>query len=196
MASDEFVDTHPSPARIAEYIEGRSSGADKEATERHLAACDSCRQEVIAIRRVVQASAGRKRRIGPLVAGAIAVAAGLLVLLVNPQFVSKTGFPPTHRGEPLTEAGVRLIGSHPSPTNTGTRAFVWASYPHARRYELTVLDTTGVSVWDYVTNDTSAVMPQSIPLRPRQLYFWKVNAETGWGRSISSPVATFRDSIQ
>jgi len=196
MASDESVDTHPSAARISEYIEGRSSGANKEATERHLAECDSCRQEVIAIRRVLQRLGGRQRRIGAWAGGTLAVAAGLLILLVNPQLPRKIGFPPTHRGEPLTAAGVRLITSHPRSAKPDAREFVWAPYPGARRYEVTVLDTTGVSIWHYLTNDTSAVMPQSTSLRPRQLYFWKVNAETGWGRSTSSTVGVFRVPAQ
>jgi sulfopyruvate decarboxylase TPP-binding subunit len=62
--------------------------------------------------------------------------------------------------------------------------------PRVDRYRLTLFDSTGSVVWETQTADTSAVPPHDIALY-RGRYFWKVEAQTGWGRWVASELAEF-----
>ena len=195
MLPNESSETHLTADQAAEYADGRSLGAGREAIERHLAHCDGCRKEVIEIRRLMQPVFTRQRRVIAWLGGSAALAAGLVLFLVNPD-IMRTERPMLHRGESGALTEVRLIAPSASAANGEVRVFVWATQPRARRYELTVMDSVGATVWNYLTTDTSGVMPRTVSLIPGQRYFWKVNAETGWARSVSSRVGEFRVPVR
>jgi len=128
MTPEKLADTHLSAARIAEYVEHRTSVDDKEAVERHLAGCDACRTEVISIRRMVALTPSSEHRIGLLVGGAIAVAATLLIFLLKPLFVSHVGLSGIQRSQPIVRLVVlRDAGSTARSSRGSSRAVSYVS---------------------------------------------------------------------
>ena len=63
--------------------------------------------------------------------------------------------------------------------------------PHTDRYHVRVFDADGSILWEHETVDTVTSIPTSIVLRRNRTYSWKVEAQTGFGRSAATELVDF-----
>jgi len=68
---------------------------------------------------------------------------------------------------------------------------VWTPVAFADSYRVTLFDDAGRAIYETQTRDSSTVVPDSIHLEPRQPYFWKMEAQTGWNRWVASELIEF-----
>lgn len=185
MDAREDTGTHLEPGDLAAYVDGALSPKDRSRIELHLVACDACRDELRAVVQLV--SAERSPRRWYLSIGIVAAAAAVTLLIVHP--VRHQPAPVTR--EPVVTTTVAPVVVAPRGSGEIPRRLVWTSVPHADRYRLTLFDDTGRAVWDTQVTDTSVSLPARIVLQPGGSWFWKVEAQTGWNRWVSSALVRF-----
>jgi Putative zinc-finger len=175
---------HLTAMDVAAYVDGALDASSRARVRAHLAECDVCRQEIVAVLRLVRPSA-RKRWIAlaPLAAAAV------LVVYLAPWRA--------HDGDVLREPAITSV---PPPTLIAPRAatsrigaFVWSSVPHADRYLLTVFARDGTVLWRAQTQDTSvaAPSPQMVRFELGSTLYWKVSARIELNRWVNSEFAEF-----
>jgi hypothetical protein len=179
------MNEHSSSADIAAYLDGVLAPQDRARVEQHVAECDDCRSELIAVSRVLSTIPRRRRWYVP---AGIAAAAAAVALLVWPGLPADRQ--PSFR-EPAVTTTPAPIGIVPRGRTAGTPQLVWTRVPHAEHYRLTVFDSSGTVLWESPSTDTSIALPRTIGLRPGIHYFWQVEAETGFNRSVKSDVIEF-----
>jgi len=119
--------------------------------------------------------------------GAIAAAAAVLLL-------AWPGGPDTlgrHRGPTIT-AGTTPAQLAPVGSVTEARALSWRAVAGATLYRATLFNAAGSALFEAETTDTIVSLPDSITIVAGQLYLWKVEARTAWGRWASSELTEFR----
>ena len=179
---------HLESGEVAGYLDGALAPADRSRLEAHAVECEACRAELIEAAGLLGTVPSRRRWYVP--AGAVAAAAAAVVLLL----VSR---PPENRAgaagyrEPAITVSPAPVVVAPRTTADTARQFVWTSVPRADRYRLTLFDGTGTVVWEEETTDTTAMVPGGIRLQPGALYLWKVEAQVGWNRWVSSDLVEF-----
>jgi hypothetical protein len=171
---------HLSSDDLAAYIDGILPAAEQTRADEHLADCDDCQTELIALSRVLRSKPSRRRLFIPAAIAATAAAVAVLWITTPWDY-------PNYR-EPAVSATPAPIGVAPHGPTTGPVRLVWTRVPHAERYRLTVFDSSGAVVWTSQTKDTSLSVAG---LRARVRYFWQVEAETGFDRWIRSDVVEF-----
>jgi anti-sigma factor RsiW len=195
---------------VADFVEGRVTPERRTPVIQHLLTCAYCRSRVQATGRVIAEKtveqiprAGSRRRLRwYFPAGIAAAAAAVVLLLVWPRSVEQTDTAPRLR-EPGVEPepgppGIYLTGPmapvplSPRTTVPGVDRFVWSSVPRIDRYRLRLYDDEGKLLWSTETADTVLRLPDSIVLSGSGPYFWKVEAETEWGRWSTSDLMEFR----
>jgi len=177
---------HLSAEDLASHLDGVLPPGERTRVDQHLAECHECRAELIAASRVLRTKPGRRRWFIPTT---IAAAAAAAVLVLWRSGTDDT-FPPQYR-EPAVSTTPAPIGLAPRGVTAAPVRLIWTRVPHAERYRLTVFDSTGAVLWESQTTDTSIAVPRSVQLRPRAPYFWQVEAQTSWNRSIKSDVVEF-----
>lgn len=193
---------HLTDNELAGYLDGDLAPSSRRRIEAHLDACDMCREEAVAVNRLVVEhwekaglEAGRPRlpdwRIPAGVAGlaAAAVLAGLL--LVAPDG-GPTAAPPTIE-RTVTEGVATLTVQAPSDgqlVDRGELLFAWSDHGTAS-YRITITAEDGGLVWTRTTTDTTAVPPSSLGLEEGHRYFWYVDAMSA-GVVARTPVHSFR----
>jgi putative zinc finger protein len=171
---------------VAAYLDGVLSSAERARVEQHLADCDECRAELIALSRVLRTRPSRRRRY--VLVGA-AAAAAVVALLMWPESW-QTPASPNYR-EPAVSTTPAPIGLAPRGATAAAPRLVWTRVPYAARYRLTLFDTTGTVIWESQSPDTSVALPTTLRLRPGIRYFWQVEAQTSWNRWIRSDAVQF-----
>jgi hypothetical protein len=186
--------THLDPDTLAAFVDGALGAADRGRAEAHLAACDTCRHELLAVRQLLASyrpAAQRRRLVVPLAAAAALVLAVGLPMLNGGQDTSP--MPPIRR--PGAEAALAVSGLSPRPGSTvmadAPLEFAWGTAEAGSTYRLTVVDSAGALVWSTETGDTTAVLPADIALASGQSYFWYVDALRSDGRSLTSGAQRF-----
>jgi anti-sigma factor RsiW len=183
--SDQHLGTH----EIAAYVDGTASGEGRAVIEAHLATCSDCRAEVLDVARIVRTAP--VSRGGPSRIWIPAMAAAALALLwVGPR-VWREQVPPQHREEAVT----MTVAPRPiAPLGTVERAsaLLWSSVPDANSYRVRLFDADGTVLWEREATDTVVPIPDSIALRPQLLYYWRVEAHTGFDRRAESDLVEFR----
>lgn len=178
---------HLQPEEIAAYIDGIATGEVRTRLESHLAACDDCRSELVDASRIV-AALPRARGMRGRVWMPAAAAAAIVLLLAWPRTVREPSV--QHREAPVTTTiaprAIAPIGAVDSAT-----ALVWSSVPYRDRYRVRVFDAAGSVIWETETIDTITSVPMSVSLRPGRSYYWKVEAQTGFGRSAATELIEF-----
>ncbi|HSG48513.1 MAG TPA: hypothetical protein VLA43_11910, partial [Longimicrobiales bacterium] len=154
-----------------------------------------CREEVIAIRRILDA-----RRRPALRAPGLLAAAASVVLLVSAPLVwygtaHHTGLEPALRRSfpgpgPTVETRLPAVDGE-LPAGTPLR-FVWSNAGEGSTFRLTLLDQAGNLVWTIDTGDTAATAPENLPLVGGETLFWYVDALSPDGRSSTSGPRSFR----
>jgi anti-sigma factor RsiW len=177
---------HLAEGEAAAYVDGTLAANALKAIQAHLASCAECRAEVAEVSSIVRtAPAKRSRRIWI----PVAAAAALALLWVAPRAVRGPA-DPTHREEAVTTTVAPRPFSPRGGVDSAT-TFVWSSVPYATAYRIRLYDADGSLLWEQETADTVSAPPTSLGLRARTSYYWKVEAQTGFGRWTSSDLVEF-----
>jgi hypothetical protein len=195
---------HLESGEVAAYLDGALAPSDRSRVEAHAAECDMCRTELIEAASLLRARPRVRRWYVP--AGAVAAAAAAVVLLIWGRPDNAPAGAAGYREPAVTTSVAPAVVAprgvvSPAPVNvpegaprgvpSNGRLFVWTAVPRADRYRLTLFDGTGAVVWETQTPDTAAQLPDSIRIRTRATYLWKVEAQTGWNRWVSSDLVEF-----
>lgn len=180
---------------VAAYAERRLPPWERARFEEHMATCAPCREEVIAVRRILDA-----RRRPALRAPGLLAAAASVVLLVSAPLIwygtaHHTGLEPALRRSfpgpgPTVETRLPAMDGE-LPAGAPLR-FVWSNAGEGSTFRLTLLDQAGNLVWTIDTGDTAAAAPENLPLVAGETYFWYVDALSPDGRSSTSGPRSFR----
>lgn len=183
---------------IADFVDGRLSAESRAPVVAHLLACARCRATVRGTGRLLaqpavaqeirRADRPRWRR-WAMPVGAAAAAAALLVLW--PHNTDERGGLPALR-EPASASVAAPLPLSPRAAVTRIDRFVWTGVPRADRYRLRLYDAEGTVLWMTETADTVITRPDSIVLASGPAYFWKIEAQTEWGRWLASELVEFR----
>jgi len=180
---------------VAAYAERRLPASERARFEEHLATCASCREELVAICRILVS-----RRTSRLRTSLHFAAAASVVLLVSVPLIrygrdDGAGLGPApHRGSPAPGVEVETVlpqAESEVPWGAPLR-FVWRDIGEGGTFRLTLLDEAGNLVWTVDTGDTTAVAPEHLPLERGGTYFWYVDALSPDGRSATSGPRSFR----
>jgi anti-sigma factor RsiW len=172
---------------VADFLAGTLPTTMRERLARHLADCEECTAELVAVHRL------RRRDRTPVrwVAAAAAAAAVAGLVLFGPELMR-----PSRSSAPLIRGTEPSVVSAISPAD-GTELnaaadFAWRGTPGATAYRVLVSRLDGDSVWAATTRDTTLrVSPDLLRAGPGR-YYWYIDVLLDDGRSIAGPVHEFR----
>lgn len=193
---------HLSVDEVTAYVDAAVRPEDRPRIEAHLADCDRCRDEVVAVRGTMVAEAesrpGFWRRSSVRVAGLAAAAVLAGFLLFGPEMLTTEDGIRTRGQEAADVAGAGLLatvgpedGARLAP---GSVRFAWRSAGTGAVYELTLTNEIGDIVADTATSDTTLVIPAGGALLEGGVFFWFVDALRDDGSSVSSGARQFEVS--
>ncbi len=188
MVADSRIQAHLESGEVAAYLDGVLAPPDRSRIEAHLAACDLCRGEVADVAGLLRA---RPRRLAWTLPVGVAAAAAVVLLLVWPRTGERPAESLASREPMVTTTVAPVVIAPRGATTAATARLVWTTVPGAERYRLAVYDDTGTVLWETRTSDTTALFPANIRLHQGASYFWKVEAQTGWDRWVSSDLVPF-----
>lgn len=186
---------HLSSEDIAAYLDRRLSATDRQRIETHLAECDECRSEVVAVTRVVHTKPRDQRW---WAVGIAAAAAVVLFALFQPRSDSdalRTDALRAPDGSGDTESVLRVDVVTPtggSIVNPDSLVLVWRRAGADVLYRLAVTDAGGGVIWTGSTSDTTLLVPSAAELRRGQVYYWYADVLYPDGRSATTGVHRFR----
>src|SRR5256712_5938562 len=164
----EKIEAHLTAMEIAAYVDHGLVAAARARVRSHLAECDECRGEVIAVARL--ARTGSRYRWKALVP--LAAAAALVLYFAPWQRPSDSTAPV------LREPGVTtIVAPTPIPPRGAVKALpalTWPSVPLADRYAVTLFDEDGSVLWETQTADTTAVVASTVRIVVGIPHYWKV----------------------
>ena len=184
---------HLASEEVAAYLDNTLSDAECARVKAHLADCDSCRQEIVSVSKLLD-HAPRSRRRWIAVSSLAAAAAVLTFFVVRPPVGSNSPERVTVRGTQVASEGVsdvRAISPIGRQPNRAAIPFVWHSSRSGTTYRLTLTDDRGGKVWVGSTNDTTLALPAGTALAPDRSYNWYVDALLPNGSSATTGVNTF-----
>lgn len=193
--SSEAGAEHVSPEEMADYLSGAETGRPREDVERHLAACDSCRGELMAAAEFHASSRAR-----PWVVAAVPVLAAAVVaaLLLVPRGGVPNLEPGSEPGAVLRDGGGEgvqpLMVVEPADGATvdaDAIQFRWQSGGEDPFYQITVTSEAGDVVWTTSSRDTVVELPPEIPMEAGARYFWFVDGLLPGARTATSGVQEF-----
>ena len=182
----------PTEDALAGFVAGTLGEEERSRCMDHLAGCSHCAGTVASVARALATDEiAREVRAVELPASrpwqsALLPLAGAAVLALI------LGWPstPPHRSTPVTE--------FPAATLIAPVGFVsdmpplrWRAVPMADRYRVTLFAADGDVIYEEIVTDTVVIVPDSVPVRSGQTYFWMVAASTGWDRWVDSEWAEF-----
>ena len=180
-------DDHLTAHDVASYVDRTASPGRQAGIVAHLARCADCRDEIADVSQVVAAPARGRRRALHVLLPAAAAAALLLVWTGAERMPRRDAV--VHREEAVTLSAAPRLRA-PLGAVAGPPVFVWTSVAYADRYRVRLHDRNGTNLWEHEGPDTTAAPPSSLVLAPGA-YFWKVEAQTGFERWVSSDLAEF-----
>jgi len=177
--------THLREAELAAFLDGGLMGAQRRRVQAHIDICETCRAELVDVGRATERrGALAKRVVSPLSRRwwipAVA-AAGIAAVLVIPRLATRPGATPEQTRAPrITDAEgqrrIEPIAPLDDVTVPATEmVFSWHAVP-ADVYRISLLTTSGDSIWGTETSDTIATVPGSVSVKPGGSYFWRVDA--------------------
>ena len=169
---------------LRQYLAGTVADSDAEEFERHLFACDRCREEVeqgLAVRAALQrpAHGSLLRWRFPSVTFAAAAAAVILVAIGLWQMRSAepTVPQPVRGSERGITASARLAN--------GAFTTIWQPNPSARQYVVQLFTADGTPLQSVHTSESKATVPLGSIPRGKTIY-WKIQALDENGTVIGS----------
>jgi hypothetical protein len=178
---------HLKVEEVSGYLGGTLSPTMRDRAGRHLADCEECTAEVVAVHRLRRLERSPGRWIGATAAAA--AVAGLV--MVGPGLIRRPVGDPLVRG---SEPSVAIAAVRPSDGAELEAAgdFVWQGVAGATAYRVTVSRQDGDSVWAVSTSDTTTRASEELLRAGPGRYYWYVDALLEDGRSVSGPVHEFR----
>jgi anti-sigma factor RsiW len=179
-----MTDSHLSVTTLASYVDDALDTEARDAADRHLAACESCRAELTELTELVLDAPSARRTLNWGVIGGALAAAGLVgILLTSPE--RTTARPSTAERAATPAAAALEIVEPPGAAADGALRdgrIVWRAVEPRTTYRVTVTDTTGATRWSAETSDTVAVLPSSARLEAGARYYLYVDAlrADGW----------------
>ena len=183
---------HLSVEELASMIDGSLPEHDRDRAERHLAECDSCREELAASARVIATSVSAPVRRFPW-RYLLPLAAGILLAVwirrpVERQHTTDVA----QRAAPTT--GTRILTVSPAvdaAVDASSLRFAWHPMEGSLGYRVVVKDASGATVWRGDVVDTVLALPDSVRLQPSVSYVWRVDGERADGSSAASTESGF-----
>lgn len=189
---------------VAELVEGSLEFEHRAVLVAHTASCATCREHVAALARLLgeptirreldqlhpTPSTVRSRRYGRRIAGVVAAAAVVALLMPQLSRLNTRDAGPSHRAGDLS-LSAPPVPVAPLGVAEASTHFEWSSTPLADRYEITLYDDQGTILWQANTTDTIAVLPDSVILVPGASYFWKSRARIAFDRWTDSDLVEF-----
>ncbi|PYP76577.1 MAG: hypothetical protein DMD35_18250 [Gemmatimonadetes bacterium] len=185
---------HLSADDAASFIDGTLSDDARAAIERHLAECDSCREEVAISTRLLATVPASPRRGVPwrLV---LPLAAGILVAVMLVRPGGRPTATPTERGGASDGSTIVLIAPAPdAPLVAGRTRLVWRALDDSVLYRVVIKDASGAELWRGETSDTVLAVPPGVHLTPGKQYVMRVDGQRTDGSSVSSTEVSVRAS--
>jgi hypothetical protein len=180
----ESSERHLEAAEVAAYLDRALPDEARSRVEAHLDGCAECRAEVVQVARLVRTAPLRRTVTVPI--GLAAAAALILLLTPSVRLPSRPEF-----REPAITTTAAPTAIAPRNEVIEARQLIWSAVPRAGRYRVMLLDVGGTLMWRTETADTVASIPDSVRLRAGATYFWKVEAETAYGRWVASDLVDF-----
>lgn len=179
---------------LAAFVAGTADEVERTRCIEHVAACSHCAGAVASIARALTSDEIARevravelpntrrwqRAVLPLAGAAV-----LALLLGRP-----SPSPPPHRSTPVTEYPAATLIA-PVGHVADMTPLRWRAVPMADRYRVTLFAAGGDVVYEDIVTDTVVTLPDSVPLRSGETYFWTVAANTGWNRWVNSEWAEF-----
>lgn len=192
------IDTseHMSSELVTAWLDGELADEERARVTGHLADCDRCREEIVAVRQLLaqQPATGlpvRRRRTIRYFVGTAAAAAAVWFLLVP----SVRGPDSRLRDGTSADAGAVPEVMVVAPVGDGARAdgtsFTWRAMGRDAQYTLTLTDAAGALLWQISTPDTAIVLPDHVRLEADRAYFWTVDALLADGDAATSGMRGF-----
>ncbi|HET9637008.1 MAG TPA: zf-HC2 domain-containing protein [Gemmatimonadaceae bacterium] len=178
---------HLAPNEVAAYLDGAAQGERRARIETHLVECAECRDEIVDARRIMRTLPARRRRTRWLVTS-VAAAAAVVIISLLPGLSSTPGSS-LHRA-PASAGSPSITLFVPVGTVDSLHDFVWSSVAEADRYHVRVFDANGTVVWERTTSD-STIAAAGITLATGHAFYWKVEADVGYDRHVSSELVEF-----
>lgn len=177
-------------------------GPERDAAFDHVTTCDECAR----VYRAVSALRGEAARFDPNVpaeATAIptrtmprwafataAVAAGLVLLLVLPQWIRQPA--PTERVSSIRGDGLAPVTVEPrGVVKSGPRVFRWEGVASAETYRMRLLSPDGVVLWSSPPVTATVAEPPATVVFDDGIYFWDVSAHRAGERIGESELTRF-----
>jgi anti-sigma factor RsiW len=187
--TDGVRETHVDPAEVAGYLAGTLAPEARARVESHLADCEDCAAELVAVDRLRRAPAGV--RWAPWLGLAAAAAIAAVVLAPRADRERGPAVPPV-RGDSLPSATLSLVGPADGAELREPPVLVWRPVAGAATYRVVLSRSDGDSVWSATTGDTTATPPGESLLPSPEPYYWYVDALLADGRSVGGTPHSFR----
>lgn len=178
-------ETHLAPAEVVGFVDRTADADARRRIMLHLASCGECRAEVAEVSILVRSTGQRHRQPGWLAGVA---AAALVAMLVWPR---DAGEPPLeHREAPVTTT-IAPAPRYPVGVVDSAPTVAWTAVPYADRYRLRLFTADGTVLWERESSDTALAIPTTTHLRIGETYYWNVEAQIGFDRTVTSELVAF-----
>jgi hypothetical protein len=192
LMSSDSESRHASSEDLAAYLSRGLSREERAAVERHLAECESCRDELAAAQELLSRRKRPMQMGGAMAIAAVAVAL-LLVVRTPPERVQSVEKVPLSRGTEAPAAAISTIEpQNDAVTSDSAIVFRWAPSGTDMHYRITVMSEAGDAVWSGETADSRITLPAGVRLAPKSGYVWYVDATRAGRDSVSSGPVAFR----
>ena len=188
-------DSHLSSHELAGYLSAELSASEHRRIEAHLADCDGCRDELVAVRQLTEAAPVPKRRF-PIGVG-LAAAAVIAVLLLPWRTLRQPASGDTVDVQrPVAEAGresVEVVSpTARTPVDVGAISPIWHADSVGSIYQVRVTDEDGDVLWTGTTRDTTLTVPSTaFKAGAGGTHYLYVDAQRPNGYSVSSGARRF-----
>jgi hypothetical protein len=186
--------THLSSERLAAFLDGRLTPADRSLATRHFAECSACRHELAELRLVLDSARRPDRTRWFMVGVALAAAIGFAVVLPRVMRDELHGIPAdVERVRTVASAAPTIVMQDPANGAVLDRPvkLSWQSTGSNASYLVVVLDSAGGTVFRADVIEESLILPDSTRLARGGRYFWRVDARFFDGRSARTEARAF-----
>jgi hypothetical protein len=182
-------DSHLDDETIAAFVDGGLDADERQRAEAHLLVCDECRGLAASTSRLATPTESARARPW-LVAGGLAAAAGIVLLLMPAPPAPDTA-PRTREAEPIRNPASAFRAHSPAdgvPVRRDSVVFRWAALGSDATYQLTLSSEAGAILWIGRSSDTVLAPPDSVTraLVEGRTYYWQVDAVLPNLRSAST----------
>ena len=178
---------------LAAYLDNAMSAEDRERVEAHLSMCDECRAEATAASAAISSvpSLGT-RRIRPWRLIGIAAAAGLIIV-AGTTLTRGSGNREAVRDASTVKVQptVTVVTPDDGRQLGNDRKLTWRSVSAESSYRVTLGDDSAQPIYSVTVQDTSIVVPASVPLASGKKFFWYVDAIRPDGVTATSGLKAF-----